>query len=49
MFLVLSPLNSAVHLTTLHGPSVLLSKLNIKDAYRMVPVDPQNRFLLGMR
>lgn len=48
-FLCYPSLNSAMHLIALHGPSIMLSKLDIKEAYRMVPVDPQNRFLLGIR
>lgn len=31
-----------------HGPGCLLSKVDIKQAYRMVPVHPEDRLLLGM-
>ena len=31
------------------GPGALMAKLDIKSAYRIVPVHPQDRFLLGMR
>ena len=30
------------------GPGALMAKLDIKSAYRIVPVHPQDRFLLGM-
>ena len=39
-------LDTAVHLIVVHGPGVLLSKLDIKD--RMVLVHLQSWFLLGM-
>ena len=31
------------------GPGALMAKLDIKSAYRIVPVHPQDRFLLGMK
>lgn len=31
-----------------YGPGCLLSKVDIKQAYRMVPVHPEDRLLLGM-
>ncbi len=31
-----------------YGPGCLLSKVDIKQAYRMVPVHPENRLLLSM-
>lgn len=31
-----------------YGPGCLLSKVDIKQAYRMVPVHPEDRHLLGM-
>lgn len=31
------------------GLGTLMGKMDIKQAYRMVPVDPNNRHLLGMR
>ena len=31
------------------GPGALMAKLDIKSTYRIVPVHPQDRFLLGMR
>ena len=30
------------------GRNALLAKLDIKQAYRMIPVHPQDRLLLGM-
>ena len=31
-----------------YGPGALLSKVDVKSAYRMVPVHPDDRWLLGM-
>ena len=31
------------------GPGALMAKMDIKSAYRIVPVHPQDRFLLGMQ
>ena len=31
------------------GPGALMAKLDIKSAYRIVPVHPQDWFLLGMQ
>ena len=31
------------------GPSTLLAKINIKSAFRLLPVHPTDRYLLGMR
>ena len=31
------------------GPGVELAKLDVKNAYRNVPVHPEDRHLLGMR
>ena len=40
--------DTAVHLLAVHGPGAHLSKLDIKEAYRMIPVHPWNWFLLGI-
>ena len=39
----------AIERTLQVGPAILLSKLDIKDAYRIVPVHPDDWPLLGMR
>ena len=31
------------------GPGAQMAKMDIKSAYRMVPVHPQDRFLLGVQ
>ena len=31
-----------------YGPGAFLSKVDVKSAYRMVPVHPDDRWLLGM-
>ena len=42
-------LDAAARLIMTQGRGALMSKLDIKEAYRMVPVHPDDWFLLGMR
>ena len=40
--------DNAVRIIKQLGPRTMLAKLDLKEAYRMVPVHPQDRVLLGM-
>jgi len=40
--------DNAVRIIKQLGPGTMLAKLDLKEAYRMVPVHPQDRVLLGM-
>ena len=42
-------LDDAVHLILRLGPGTQLVKLDLKDAYRMVPVHPEDQHLLGIQ
>ena len=44
-----SSLDDAVQFITRLGPGTLLTKIDLKSAYRVVPVHPQDRHLLGIR
>ena len=47
--LQLASVDDAVQLILKLGPGTQLAKLDIKQAYRNVPVHPQDRWLLGMQ
>ena len=40
--------DAAVRIITAMGPGVLLAKFDIESAYRLIPVHPDDRPLLGM-
>ena len=44
-----SSLDDAIQFITRLGPGTLLTKIDLKSAYRVVPVHPQDRHLLGIR
>ncbi len=39
---------NAVQLVVKKGPGALMAKIDIKSAYRIVPIHPDDRWLLGM-
>ena len=43
-----SSLDDAVHFISMLGPGTLLVKIDLKSAYRFVPVHPRDRHLLGV-
>ena len=42
-------LDDAIHLINMLGPGTLLVKIDLKSAYRFVPIHPLDRHLLGIR
>jgi len=42
-------INEAIKSIIQYGKGALLAKINIKSAYRLIPVHPEDRYMLGMQ
>ena len=47
--MVYSSLDDAAHLIATHGRNAIMAKIDVSSAFRIIPVHPQDRPLLGMR